>query len=247
MTADTISAAPAAVRSERPKFFAGSALVMGVIVLLSFPLTYYWPVATGADTFQTLHHMHAIAFFAWIGLYVWQTQIIARAQIARHREIGLAGFALTGALIPLGFWVAQRAAVRRTGTMEHPYEFTWYNVIDMTMFTVMMIAAILLVTRHKEWHRRYTFVAALTLVAPAATRWTLKIPNIDPFILDFAAYFIIYPFLIALALFDRRTLGKFHPATLASIGFIVPLQLSSAWIARSDWWNNLAPGLIGPP
>lgn len=247
MTADTIGAAPAAARSERPQFFARSALVMGAIVLLSFPLTYYWPVATGTDTFQTLHHMHALAFFAWIGLYVWQTQLVARGQIARHREIGLAGFALTGALIPLGFWVAQRAAVRRTGTMEHPYEFTWYNLIDITMFTVLMIAAILLVTRHKEWHRRFTFVAALTLVAPAATRWTLKIPNVDPFILDFTAYFIIYPFLIALALFDRRALGKIHPATLLSVAFIVPLQLSSAWIARSDWWNSLAPGLIGPP
>lgn len=247
MNSDTTGGAAALANGGRPRFFARSAIIMGVIVLLSFPLTYYFPVAAGTDSFQTLHHMHALAFFAWIGLYVWQTQLVARGQIARHREIGLAGFALTGALVPLGFWVAQRAAVRRTSTMEHPYEFTWYNVIDMVMFTVLMIAAILLVTRHKEWHRRFTFVAALTLVAPAATRWTLKIPNVDPFILDIAVYFIIYPFLVALVLFDRRTLGKLHPATIASIAFIIPLQLSSAWIARSDWWNALAPGLIGPP
>jgi len=78
-------------------------------------------------------------------------------------------------MIPLGYWMAQRGAQRRLGTMEHPYEFTWYNLIDITLFTALMIAAIVLVTRHKESHRRFVFVAALCLVAPAATRWTLRI------------------------------------------------------------------------
>jgi hypothetical protein len=52
--------------------------------------------------------------------------------------------------------------------------------------------------------------------------------------------------LIALALFDRRSLGKLHPATVTSVALLLPLHVSSAWIARSDWWNGLAPGLIGP-
>jgi hypothetical protein len=57
----------------------------------------------------------------------------------------------------------------------------------------------------------------------------------------------MHPFLIALALFDWRGLGKLHPATLASIALLLPVQVSSAWIARSDWWNSVAPSLIGPP
>ncbi|MEX1250845.1 MAG: hypothetical protein WEA77_06580 [Hyphomonas sp.] len=45
-------------------------------------------------------------------------QRLSRAARSRATlEIGLAGFALTGALIPLGLWAAQRAAARRTGTM----------------------------------------------------------------------------------------------------------------------------------
>lgn len=233
--------------SERPRFFASSALVMAAIVVLSFPVTYYLPLATGSGEFDTLHHAHGLAFFAWFGLYVWQTRLVARGHVARHRELGLAGFALGGLMIPLGYWMAQRSAQARLGTIDHPYESTWYSVVDITLFAVLMVAAIVSVTRHREWHRRFMFVAALCLVAPAATRWTYRIPGVEAFVLDIVVYLVIYPFLIALALFDRRRLGKLHPATVTSVALLLPLHVSSAWIARSDWWNGLAPGLIGPP
>lgn len=244
MTLEANSASPPA---ERSQFFARTAIAMAAIVLLSFPLTYYLPVATGSRQFQALLHIHAATCFAWIGLYAWQAHLLAGGRLARHRELGLSGFALTGILIPLGFWTAQRsAALRMAEGMERPYEFTWYNFADISIFSLLMIASILLVSRHKEWHRRLTYVAALALVAPAATRWTLKVPGVDPFILDMTAYLVIYPFLIALALFDRRSLGRLHPATLTCLALLVPLHFSSAFIARSDWWNNLAPALIGP-
>jgi hypothetical protein len=43
---------------------------MAAIVVLSFPLTYFLLVMTGSQQFQLLHHVHGVAFFAWIGLYV---------------------------------------------------------------------------------------------------------------------------------------------------------------------------------
>lgn len=247
MVAEAIGTTTTQAGIDRPQFFARSALVMAAMVVLSFPITYFVPVASGTDKFDTLHHLHGLVYFAWMGLYVWQTQLVARGQVARHREVGLVGFALTGVMVPLGVWMAQRGAQRRLGTMEHAYEFTWYNFVDLTLFTLLMVVAIVLVTRHREWHRRFVFVAALCLVAPAATRWTLHVPGVDPFILDIAVYLVIYPFLAALALFDRRTIGRIHPATLASVGLLVPFHLSGAWIARSSWWNALAPGLVGQP
>jgi hypothetical protein len=110
-----------------------------------------------------------------------------------------------------------------------------------------MLASILLVTKHKEWHRRFTYVAALCLVAPAATRWTLRLPYIEPFMLDIVVYLALDPFLIALAIYDIRTLGRLHRATITCIAILIPLQIASAWIARSDWWNSAAPWLIGAP
>ena len=60
-------------------FFAWSAIVMAAIVTLSFPLTYYLPVISGSRRFDTLHHLHGVAFFGWFALYVWQTQLVSKA------------------------------------------------------------------------------------------------------------------------------------------------------------------------
>lgn len=228
------------------KFFASSAIIMSLIVLFSFPVTYFIPVATASKQFHLLHHVHGLAFFAWIALYAIQTQLVMRKQLARHRELGLLGFTLTGAVILLGYWMTQRAAEIRIATdFAQPYEFSWYNMVDITLFSVLMLASIILVTKRKDWHKRFTYVAALCLVIPAATRWTLQLPYFSAFTLDILAYIFFFPFLAALALYDFRTLGRIHLATVSCIAVLLPLQVLSAWIARSDWWNDMAPWIIG--
>lgn len=233
--------------APKRRFFLSTAVMMAVIVVLSFPLTYYAPLVTSSKRFDLLHHVHGLAFFAWMGLYVWQAWLASRGRIAFHREIGLTGFALTGAMIPLGYWMAQRAAeLRIAAGAPDPYYGTWFNLTDLTLFSGLMLASILLVTRQREWHRRLTYVAALCLVAPAATRWTLKLPLLAPLPLDIFSYLVMDPFLVALALYDRKTLGRIHPATIGCIALLLPLQVSAAWIARSGWWSALAPVLVGP-
>ena len=230
------------------RFFAWSAILMAAIVVLSFPLTYFFPIVTGSKQFHLLHHVHGVAFFAWIGLYVLQTQLASRGKMARHREIGLLGFALTGAVILLGYWMAQRAAENRIASgFVNPYEFTYYNIVDISLFAIFMIGSIVVVTKNKEWHRRLTFAAALCLVIPAATRWTLKLPYLEPLILDIVVYLVFYPFMIALLIYDFRTIGRLHRATLSCIAVLIPIQVSSAWVARSDWWNYVAPFIVGAP
>jgi hypothetical protein len=75
----------------------------------------------------------------------------------------------------------------------------------------------------------------------------LHVPGFGAFFLDIASYLVMYPFLIALALFDRRSLGRLHPATLTGIALLLLFQVSGAWIARSEWWNAAAPALVGSP
>lgn len=241
------SAAHPAQTIERTGFLANTTLLMALLVLLSFPLTYYLPVVTGARSFQLLHHVHGLACFAWIGLLAWQARLVAQGNIARHREIGLSGFALSGALILSGYWMAQRGGENRLAQgAAQPWEFTYYNLVDISLFALLMIGAIVMVTRHVEWHRRLIYVAALCLVAPALTRWTLKLPLANSLLVDLLAYVLVtIPFVIALALHDRRLLGRFHAATLVGAALVLPLQLSSPWIARSEWWNRIAPALLG--
>ncbi|MFP4208767.1 MAG: hypothetical protein ACLFSC_08910 [Wenzhouxiangella sp.] len=110
------SAVHPAQTTERTGFFANATLLMAILVLLSFPLTYYLPVLARSQNFQLLVHVHGLACFAWIAL---------------------------------------------------------------------------------------------------------------------------------LALHDRRVLGRVHVATWTAMAVVLPLQLSSPWIARSSWWNGIAPALLG--
>lgn len=235
------TAAPARVRTQ---FFARTAMLMAVLALSSFPLTYFVPLATGTHQFVALHHIHGAMYFAWLGLYVWQTGLAASGKIARHREIGLAGLAVTGMLIPLGWWMALYAARARIERgAPQPFAFTFYNLVDVALFTLAMTGAIASVSRHVEWHRRFNYAAALCLVGPAISRWFIPLPVWSP-VTDFGPNILADLFLIPLALHDYRQSGRIHPATIVVTAAMVPLHLVSPWIASSEWWALVAPGIL---
>jgi hypothetical protein len=234
----------ATARAPRGRFYANSALIMLAMVLLSFPLTYYGPFLSGSRHFSPFYHIHGLAFFAWIGLYAWQTHLVASGRTARHRELGLAGVALSALMVPLGVIMAIAAIHRRMAQGDpHPFDFTLYNMVDLATFALMMIAAIAAVTRHPDWHRRFTFAAALCLVGPAISRWIIPLPEVFP-ISDMAPNILADLFLVALAVHDRRTLGRIHPATWWAVAALVPIHLVEPWIAGSAWWRGVAPGIL---
>ena len=232
------------VNPPRSRFYANSALFMLACVLLAFPLTYYRPLATGSRHFPPFYHIHGAAFFAWIGLYAWQAHLAAKGRIVRHRELGLAGIALSALLVPLGIVMAIAAIRRRMAQGDpHPFDFTLYNIVDIATFSLMMIAAIASVTRRPDWHRRFAFAAALCLVGPAISRWFLPFPEAFPWT-DMAPNLLADLMLVALAVHDRRALGRLHPATLWAMVALVPIHIAEPWIAGSAWWRGVAPALL---
>lgn len=231
-------------RASRDPFFARSALVMLACVLLSFPLTYYTPIVTGSRHWAPLFHIHGAAFFGWMFLYAWQTHLAATGRVALHRELGLAGIALSAIMIPLGLAAAIMAARLRLAHGDpQPFAFTLYNMIDIGLFTAMMTASIASVTRHLDWHRRFTFAAALCLVGPAISRWFLPFPALPP-LTDFGPNILADLFLLALMVHDRRTLGRIHPATVWVTAIMVPIHLVTPIFVDSAGWKAIAPVLL---
>lgn len=238
-------AAPAA----RPVFFARTAWIMLAMVLSAFPLSYFSPAITGSRPFYITHHVHAALYFAWIGLYAWQCHLVATGRTARHRELGLAGIAISALMIPLGVDTLILAIQRRIQAGNpHPYDYAYFNLCDLLSFAFLMTASMAAVTRHLPWHRRFTYGAAIALVGPAISRWFFgpwiaPLPVV-PVLSDLAPNLTAELFLVALAVHDRRTLGRVHPATWWMIATLVPLTLSTAFVAYSDWWRSLAPAII---
>ena len=230
---------------KRSGFFAASAVVLALLVLVSFIATYFVPLATGAKRFTLLRHLHGAAFFAWVGLYVAQTQLLRAGKVRQHRELGIAGVALAGAMLPLGIWQAITAATERQSRgVALPFEFSLYNLVDILVFCAAFGWAILEASRRIEWHRRLMFIALLNLFGPAFSRIALNLPIPFPW-LDMAPNLIADAVLIVLALHDRRHLGRIHPATLWAALVLIPFHVVEPLIARSPWWNAVAPTLFG--
>ncbi|MFC4294863.1 hypothetical protein ACFO0A_07275 [Novosphingobium tardum] len=231
-------------REGRDRFYSRTALLMALLVLSAFPLTYFGPLMSGSHRFRAIVHIHGLAFFAWIALYALQTELAARGRIARHRELGLAGIALSALMLPLGLAAAIVAVRERQARGDaHPFAFTLYNVIDIALFAILMTCAIACITRHQEWHRRLTFGAALCLVGPAISRWFLPFPGVFPWT-DFAPNLLADLFLIPLAMHDRKVLGGVHQATLWMAAILVPIHIVTPWLTTSAAWNALAPAIM---
>jgi hypothetical protein len=228
----------------RPQFFARSAMLMLVLVLASFSFTYFAPMATGSKRFSIVLHIHGAAYFAWIFLYTWQTRLIATGRVARHREWGLAGIALSSLMVPLGVALAIEGARRRTAAGNpYPFDPTLYNVVDILTFAIMMTASIAAVTRRPDWHRRFTFGAALCLVGPSLSRWLRVIPEVAPWT-DLLPNLGADLFLIALLLHDRRVFGRLHPATWWVIAALVPIHAATPFLTGSARWRELGPTIM---
>ena len=102
----------------RRLFFANSALVTLALILTSFSVTYFVSIATGSQQFPILFHVHAAELFSWIVLCAYQTRRVATGRVARHRELGLAGVALSSVMAALGLALAIAAARCRAGHHE---------------------------------------------------------------------------------------------------------------------------------
>lgn len=229
----------------RSRFFAVNAVLIAVLVVLSFPISYFIPLATGAKQFTLLRHLHGLAFFTWIGLYVVQTQLVHKGNVRLHRGLGTAGVALAGAMLPLGLWQAVTSAGERQAKgVALPFEFSIYNLVDIMVFSMAFGWAILEATRRIEWHRRLMFVAALNLFGPAFSRIVFLVPIPFPWF-DMAPNLVADAMLIALALHDRAKLGRVHPVTLWAALILIPFHAIEPLIARSHLWNAIAPTLFG--
>jgi hypothetical protein len=230
----------AAVRS---RFFANTALAMLALTLLSFPVTYFGPIARGSADPRPLLHVHGVAFFAWMALYAWQAHLVAAGRSARHRELGLVGLLLSGAMVPLGVAAALAGFHARHLEQADPlYDQAAFNLVDISLFTLMILLAVATVSRRPDWHRRFMFAAALTLLGPAMSRLFIPLPDAPPFTWVDPAL-LADLFFLALLVHDRRALGRIHPATVIAILIVVGGHWGTFALKQSSWWHRNAETL----
>lgn len=232
---------PVPVWQRDRRFFSGMAAVIAVTVFVGFAPTYYLKGVFGTPQLAPLFHIHGFLFSAWIVLLVVQTRLIAAGRTALHRRLGVGGGMLAVAMVIAGLTAAIAAARRGTppnaiAGLPPPLVFLVIPFTDMLTFAVL-VGLGLYYRRRTDIHKRLVLLGTISMLAAPIARFPV-VSGIGP-----AAFFgAMLLFVVACAVYDWRTRGRVHRATLWGGLFVVisvPLRVAigntAAWLAFAGW------------
>jgi hypothetical protein len=233
--------APTARLNSERRFFLAIAIALAICTFAGFARTYYLMEYTGASDLPWLVHLHGILFTAWVVLFGLQASLISARRHDLHVLTGSAGIALAAAMILLGLWVAltrSRPPALVPLTVE---QFLIFPLISIGLFGLFVGLAF--ANRHRpDHHKRYMLIASVNVILPALARMTVLIPLLPRGVMG--GLIIANLFLAALAVFDWRSSGRLHPATIIGGGITLVSEPLRFMIASSDWWPPVARMLI---
>ena len=251
--------------ARRPRFYLWMAIAMAATAFLGFVPTFWVPLVQGIPERIGVLAIHALLFFGWTLLLVYQTWLAASGNIARHRDVGLNGVSLATAMTIFGTLAAINAANRAIAAhfADGGEAFMIVPMAAMLSFAVLVIAALVNVHR-SDWHKRFLISAtAVLLDAPIARPFIVYIVmrgHLPPF--EGTAGFAGLPgppppvagvlpptligdlFIVAGMIYDWRTRGKVHPAYFWAGGFALAVQLVKIPFSATALWHGMARWLI---
>jgi uncharacterized membrane protein YozB (DUF420 family) len=226
--------------SER-RFYSAMAIAILMSVLVGFGRSFFlrplFPDRPSPS--EPLFYIHGAAFTLWIIVFLVQVTLISRANASTHKKIGLVSAFLVVVMVVLGIMGALTAASRSTGFVGIPVpalQFLAVPLFDMIIFPAFIAMAY--IRRHNaQSHKRWMVLATLNLITAAIARWPV-VDSLGPL-----AYFGVTDlFVVALAVWDFRSLGRIHSVTLWGGLLMIlsqPLRLiisgTSAWMVFAQW------------
>jgi uncharacterized membrane protein YozB (DUF420 family) len=239
-----VAIAPAPRASERT-FFSGFTVLMAAVVFAGFARTYYLrplvptTALAGQLPVTRLIHVHALLFSGWMVLLVVQARLVATRNLALHRRLGAASVALAVLMVGVGTVTALHAVGR--GVSPPGLDARRFLVVPLFALLVFAIlyGTAILERRNPQAHKRLMLLATIGLLPPALARWLIFYLGLGaPVVLGATTLF-----LVPLVVWDLRTRGRLHPATLWGGLFVVlsvPVRLA---IAFTPAWLGLADRL----
>lgn len=188
-------------------------------------------------------HLHGVAMLAWLALLIVQPTLVSRDNLALHRKLGWAGAALAILITCLGIFtgVASLVLGRFPPFFTPPY-FLALTTVESLIFGLMVWAAVR--RRHTTaWHRRLMIGATIVILEPALGR-ILPMPLMIGWS-DIPIGLIQLGVVGIIALHDRRTLGRVHPATKAIAAIVIAVRVTIYLLAMTPPVIALAERLAG--
>ncbi|HQR35580.1 MAG TPA: hypothetical protein PLK30_22765 [Blastocatellia bacterium] len=235
---------PRTNRQTERRFFMLLASLIALFVFAGFARTYYLRPLFMPAPLTPLVHLHGLVFTLWVILLIVQTQLVAAGRADIHRRLGVAGIVLAalmevfGILVPLaaakdgdhlkGMTVASTMAIQLMNTVTFP----------------ILFGAAIYFRRQPAMHKRLMLLASLAIMSPAYVRILRQCCTAIPVRPVFIAYLLVDLTVLALFVYDWRTQGRIHRATLWGGLLVLIAHPLRFWLGTTSMWESIANWLV---
>ncbi|GGD59190.1 hypothetical protein [Croceicoccus mobilis] len=213
------------------KFFFYLALAIAITIVAGFSLNF----AMGRSSLAVplIYHAHGIAFFAWTGLFITQSGLIAADNRALHARLGMISAGLVPVMVVLGIWLMVVVMRRNGGPFFFDQnEFLFSNPVHLLLFAGLTFAA-LKSRRYSGWHRRLMLMGFAVLSGPGLGR-LIPLPLMIPYAWRIMVLVVlIWPIIGMIR--DLVKTGRVHPAWLWGAGALLVAQGLADLVAYSEF------------
>jgi len=228
------------------KFYLAMVLVSTVIIFLGFaPSFYLKSVIHAPPPLTLLTWTHGIVFTGWVLLFITQASLIVAGKNAYHRQLGILGVILFGAMVSLGISTAitsARLGHAPPGAPE-PLAFLALPLLAITG-ALVLVGAALWNRQRSPWHKRLMLASFFIMTGPGTGR--IAIP------LGFApqgsqlAIIVSELLLVVAMVYDWRRHGEVHRAYWVAAAVFVVLHVGMMWAFGSPaLWMDFAHAVTG--
>lgn len=233
---------------KQPWFYVGMSCLAIVFTLAAFA-----PGLIDSETrlapLTPMVALHGAVFFFWLLLFLTQTMLVRKGNIAVHKRLGTVSAVLAVIMVLLGYHVAIAMARRGydlSGNLDartDPLAAVAFPLLDVVMFAGLYLAAFLF-RRRPAVHKRLMLLTVVAALMPA--------PVAD--LLGHFSFFhgkqyltpvLVGIFLASSAIYDWIVLHRVHPVSLWVPLFIFALEnVCAAAVFPGRAWHAFAARLV---
>lgn len=189
-------------------------------------------------------HVHGLLMLSWLGLLITQNRLAAQGDLARHRQLGRIGAVLVCAILLVASFTSMMSLLlHRWPPFFTPSFFLAMTLSDSLAFAALVLAGIAY-RADTETHRRLITGGTIVILEPAFGR-LLPMPLIGGETGEWIVMVIQLGFVVAIALEDRKSLGRVLPATRALALVIVGTHALMTLLGHSPAVMAVAATIAG--
>lgn len=223
-------------------FFIKMSIALAVFIVISFV---QWSLRGFVDVYSVPWWVHAHGAFMllWLLVLVTQNILAARRSFDLHRQLGWTSMIVVFGVVIFG----SAAGLQALALHRKPPFFTNAYFLALTQIEVLLflgtVTWAIAKRRDTQWHRRLMLGATVLLLEPALGRllpmsllgamgeWIVLVVQLLP--------------LVILAMHDRATMLRVHPATSSAATIAIVAHLTVTLLAELPAFVELANNIAG--